>query len=95
MHINSGDKIISDIILFDNDGNGYKFKYVLDTGADITFITENVFNLLKLKSYSTGSMVGGDNNTKKTNLTKLNLTLPDYNKFIHVTVGVIPNRQEF
>ena len=59
MHINSGDKIISDIILFDNDGNGYKFKYVLDTGADITFITENVFNLLKLKSYSTGSMVGG------------------------------------
>lgn len=45
MNLKKGDKIISDIIIFDDKGDGFIFKYILDTGADITFITERGFNL--------------------------------------------------
>lgn len=95
MNLKKGDKIISDIIIFDDKGDGFIFKYILDTGADITFITESVFNLLKFKSITSGNMSTGDNRKSPVKLTSLNITLMGHTKFIHVNVGVIPNKDEF
>jgi hypothetical protein len=95
MSYNKGDKIISDIIIYDDSGNGYSFKFLLDTGSDITFISNNIFQKLKLKSSSTGSMLVGNNTTSSVKLTNLNLSFPEHSKYIHVNVGVIPDKKDF
>jgi hypothetical protein len=78
MNLKRGNKIISDIIIFDNKGDGFSFKYILDTGSDITFITEKVFNLLKLKSNISGNINVGDNRKSSVKITDLNITLPNH-----------------
>lgn len=93
MNINKGNKIISDIIVYDNNGNGYVFKYVLDTGADITFITENIFNLLNLVSNSSGTINNGNNTKSSVKLSNINISLPNHSGYIHVNVGVVPNKE--
>ena len=94
MNINKGDKIVSDIIVYDSDGNGYIFKYVLDTGADITFITENIFNLLNLVSNSSGTINNGNNTKSSVKLTNVNISLPNHSSYIYVNVGVVPNKED-
>lgn len=93
MKINKGSKIISDIIIYDNDGNGYSFRYVLDTGADITFITDRIFNLLNLTSNSTGTINNGNNTKSSVKLSNINISLPGHSSYIHINVGVIPDKE--
>jgi predicted aspartyl protease len=94
-NFNKGNKIISDIIIYDNDGQGHLFNFLLDTGADITFITEKIFNTLNFKSSSSGSMKVGNNISSKIKLTNINISFPQHSKYIRVNVGVIPNKKEF
>ncbi len=93
MNINKGGKIISDIIIYDNDGNGYSFRYILDTGADITFITDRVFNLLNLSSNSSGIINNGNNTKSSVKLSNINISLPDHSSYIYINVGVIPDKE--
>ena len=92
---NKNDKIIFDIVIFDENGNGYVFKSLLDTGSDITFISNNIYNKLNFKSLSSGSMTVGNNETSSIKLVNLNLSLPNHKKYIFINVGVIPDKKDF
>lgn len=95
MNFNKNDKIISDIFIYDNNGIGHNYKYLLDTGSDITFISEKIFNSLKFDTTSKGKTKFGNNVEKEVKLTTVNLTFSNHNKYIFVQVGVIPNKNDF
>jgi predicted aspartyl protease len=92
---NKGNKIIFDIIIYNSNGNGYKFKCLLDTGSDITFITNKIFTQLNLKETSSGTMIVGNNNKTSIKMSKLNISFINHTKYVSVSAGVIPNKKGF
>lgn len=95
MNFKKGEKIIIDIIIFDNNFNQKLVKCLIDTGADITFISDNIFSSLKLNSTNTGTMTVGNNMSNSIKLTNINITLLNHSRYVYVEVGVMPNKNNF
>lgn len=89
------DFIIFDIILYDYSGNGYKFKSVLDTGAKISFITNNIFNKLKLEKVGSGKITLADNRSSDAGTSNVKISLPNHKSFVNINVGIIPDKESF
>lgn len=89
----STNNLTSDITLYDCYGNDYIFKYTLDTNAEMTFITEKVFNSLKLKSESSITINNLDNTQSVIKLSNFNLSILNH-EYINLNVGVLPDNNE-
>jgi hypothetical protein len=73
---NKGSKILSSIII-SNDTKSYQFNYLLDTGSDMTFISERIFTGLNFKPASvSGTATFGNNLSIPIRTTEINMTLP-------------------
>jgi len=95
MNFKKNDKIIIDIIIFDKQQQSKIVKCLIDTGADITFISENIFQYLKIKSTNTGTMTTGNNISNSIKMTNINISILNHSKNIYVEVGIMPNKRNF
>lgn len=88
-------KIYIYTILYDNYGNGFPINSLVDTGSDITFITENLFKRFNFKEIGSGEMTTGNNTVSSVKLVDVNISLLNHPKYTFATVGVMPNKKGF
>jgi len=94
-NFNKNDKIIIDFILYDNNGNGFMIKSLIDTGSESTFISDNVYKKFNFKKIGSGTMTTGNNTSSTLDITTIRLTLPKHSKYINNKIGVMPNKKGF